>query len=535
MVRNFAPNSSADETRRDTQLKLVLLGVALMLVAGYALLVTSMGENTIVGAIVLLRSRTALLAIAAAGVMVAIGVVGFVILRRNWSRIFKPKTAPDAAISIANLAGRKEFQTALAAELEGNAKTGRQVAIHLLDIDRFRVVNEVRGEEEGDAFLRMVTERLLVLVNHPERLARIGDDEFAVIQPEAGGARHAEIFARRIQETVKDACGQVPRHARPGVSIGIAVAPDHGNDVSKLLHSATLALHAAKKTGGDTVRVYAREMEMAVEARLQMETAISEGLHHGWFELHFQPQYDLGTRRLTGFEALVRMNHPELGELLPAAFVPAADESGLIQPLGEWIIRDAFATAANWPPHLVLSINLSLAQFRHGDVANSIIQALSTAALSGSRLQVEIPESVLLARLDAIKEQLRRLKSRGVSVVLDDFGVDTTHLSLLSDSVCDAVKLDLSLMEQVGADPAAEKLVQSLIGTARAFGLDILAEGIERAEQVRFLMSNDCRKVQGYLFGRPTRTSEVAAIIAKDMRNAIGADNTSQHASSAAA
>ena len=375
MVRNSAPKSPAEETGRETQLKLVLLAVALVLVAGYALTVTAMGEHDGRGqAIALLHSEH--------GALLIVGAAGALARSPAWrscscgAACAKPASEDAVTLPtvIANIAGRKEFLKTLAAELEESAKTGRQLAIHLIDIDRFRVVNEVRGEAEGDAFLRLVTERLLLLVNHPERLARIGDDEFAIIQPEAGGSRHAEIFARRIQETVKDACAQVPRHARPGVSIGIAVAPDHGSDAQKLMHSASLALRAAKKAGGDTFRVYAREMEMAVEARLQMEKAISDGLHQGWFELHFQPQYDLRTRRLTGFEALVRMNHPELGELLPASFVPIADESGLIQPLGEWIIREAFTTASEWPPHLSLSINVSLAQFRHGDVANTIIQ-----------------------------------------------------------------------------------------------------------------------------------------------------------------
>jgi diguanylate cyclase (GGDEF)-like protein len=532
MVRNFAPKNSAEETRRDTQLKLVLLGVALMLVVGYALGVTSMGEHTIEGGIALLHSNTALLIIGATGALAAVGGLAFLLLR---GRLRKPATkTPDVATVIANLAGRKGFLAALAAELEESAKTGRQVAVHLIDLDRFRLINEVRGEEEGDAFLRLVTERLLVLANHSERLARIGDDEFAVIQPEAGGARHAEIFARRIQETVKDACAQVPRHARPGVSIGIAVAPDHGSDASKVMHSAALALRSAKKAGGDAVRVYAREMDMAVEARLQMEAAISDGLHHGWFELHFQPQYDLSTRRLTGFEALVRMNHPQLGELLPASFVSIADESGLIQPLGDWIIREAITTASNWPAQLILSINLSLAQFRHGDVANTIIQLLSNAGVQGSRLRVEISEAVPRGRVDSVNEQLRRLKSRGVTIVLDDFGVDDSRLALFSKSACDAVKLDLSLMERIGADRDAEKLVEGLIGTARAFNLEILAEGIERAEQAHFLMSHDCQKVQGYLFGRPARVIDLGSIIAKDMRNAIGGDQSAKPSSQAA-
>jgi EAL domain-containing protein (putative c-di-GMP-specific phosphodiesterase class I) len=379
----------------------------------------------------------------------------------------------------------------------------------------------------------MVTERLLVLVNVPERLARIGDDEFAVIQPEAGGVRHAEIFARRIHETVKDACAQVSRQARPGLSIGIAVAPDHGAEASKLLHSASLALRVAKKAGGDTFRIYAREMEMDAGARQRMERAISDGLHQGWFELHFQPQYDLRTRRLTGFEGLVRMNHPELGELLPAAFVAIADESGLIQPLGEWIIHEAVSTAVEWPPHLSLSINVSLAQFRHGDVAHTILHALSTSELPATRLKVEIPEAALLNGSDTTTEQIRRLRSRGVTIVLDDFGVDRSRLTLLTGSVCNAVKLDRTLIESV-SEPGMQNLVRSLIGTAQSFALDIHAEGIERAEQAHFLMSHDCQKVQGFLFGKPMPKSDLAATIAKDLRNALSAGGSAPSATVAA-
>jgi EAL domain-containing protein (putative c-di-GMP-specific phosphodiesterase class I) len=326
----------------------------------------------------------------------------------------------------------------------------------------------------------------------------------------------------------------MPRHARPGASIGIAVAPDHGETAAKLIHSASLALREAKMAGGDTFRVYARAMEMALEACQQREKAIGDGLHQQWFELRFQPQYDLRTRRLTGFEALVRMNHPELGELLPADFLPAADESGLIQPLGEWIVRDAISTAAEWPRHLGLSINASLAQFLHGDIANVVQHALVNAGLQGSRLRLEVSEAVFLAQSATVNEQLRRLKSRGVQIVLDDFGVDNSRLQLLSGSMCDAVKLDRSLVENLGAEKSTEALLRGLIGTAQSFDLDILAEGVERAEQAHFLMANDCEKVQGYLFGRPSRKSELAVIIAKDMRNAMAGHETAEISSSAA-
>ncbi len=463
---------------------------------------------------------------------IVVAGLAFVLFRRfGPSRRKTPAAYADAAIA---LGGRQDFLRMLASQLDAHVKSGRQLAVHVVDIDRFRAVNEVLGEAEGDAFLKLVSERLLVLVDRADRVARIGDDEFAVMQPEAGGARHAEIYSRRLQEALKDACAQVARHARPSASIGVAVSPDHGDDPAKLLHSASLALHAAKKVGGSTVRLYSREMDMALETRLQLEHAISEGLHQGWFDLHYQPQYDLGTRRLTGFEALVRMNHPKLGEVPPTVFIPVADASGLIQPLGEWIIQTALATAAEWPSDLTLSLNISLAQFRNGDVAGAILHALTSSGFQGSRLRIEVSEAVLLENTEAVNEQLKRLRSRGIAVVLDDFGLDMSRLKLLSRSPCDAVKLDRSLVERVGEVPEIEVLVRSLIGTAQSFDLDILAEGVERAEQAHFLMSNDCKKVQGFLFGRPAPAIELAAIIAKDARNAFGEPTAPQSSTVAA-
>ena len=333
----------------------------------------------------------------------------------------------------------------------------------------------------------------------------------------------------------KDAFAQIPRHARPSASIGIAVAPDHGESAATLVHCASLALRAAKKLGGTEVCVFGREMEMAIESRRQMETAISEGLNQGWFHLHFQPQYDLGTKRLTGFEALVRMRHPELGEVVPTVFVPIADDSGLILPLGEWIVGDALTTASTWPDHMTLSLNISLAQFRDSDVSGTILHALGNSSFDASRLRVEIPEAVLLEDSEAINEQLQRLRSRGIAVVLDDFGLDISNLKLLSRALCDAVKLDRSLVQRVGEAQEMDGFVRSLIGTAQSFDLDILAEGVERAEQAHFLVSNDCNKVQGYLFGRPAPATELAAIIAKDAKNALDEEQKPrEHASSAA-
>jgi diguanylate cyclase (GGDEF)-like protein len=522
MSRKSAQHISEGESGRDSRLKPILLAVAVVLVAGYAAVVTRMGDFVKQWISGILGADLPMIPIAGAIAGVVVLVLAYLVLRRRGAG--KPKKAKPAEVTdaLAKLAGRQEFFKTLETQIDAHAKSGRQLAIHLIDIDRFRAVNEVQGEAEGDAFLRLLSERLLVLVNHADRLARVGDDEFVIIQPETGGARHAEIYARRIEETCKDACAQVPRHARPGASIGVAVYPDHGTDAGKLMRSASMALDAAKKARGNRFCVFSRAMEMEVEARLQMEQAISDGLHQGWFELNYQPQYDLQSRRLTGFEALVRMNHPEMGELLPDAFLPAAEGSGLMQPLGEWIIREAVTTAKDWPAHLALSINLSVAQLRHGDVAGTIINTLSQAEMDPARLHVEVSEGVLLDDTGAIAEQLLRLKTRGVTIVLDDFGLDSSRLKALARLACDAIKLDRSLIEHVGEEPETENLVRGLIGTAHAFDLGVMAEGIERAEQAQFLVANDCPNVQGFLFGRPIAAQDLGAVIAKDMRNVSG-------------
>lgn len=528
------------ETSREWRVKIALLVVALVLVAGYASTLADIRGTLTdrIGALLDFPFPLASVAAVPPSSLVVFAVAAAFILgialllRRGRAGSASPASA-ETADALAGLAGRRTFLEAVARQFELHARQGRQFAIHIVDFDRFHAVNEALGEAEGDLFLRRVAERLLLLVEHADRLARLGDDEFAVIQPEAGGARHAEIYARRIQDALKEVSAQLPRNIRPGASIGIAVAPDHGSGPAQLLHSASLALRAAKQVGGEGFKVYGREMEMAVEARLQMERVIGEGLHSGWFELHYQPQYDLGSRRLTGFEALLRMNHPDRGELQPAAFIPIAEESGLIQPLGEWVLGEALATAAHWPPHLMLSVNVSAAQFRHGDVAATLLRALTAAGFQGARLRVEISEAIFLNGSESVQDQLRRLHAAGISIVVDDFGLSSSSLKALSRFPCDAVKLDRSFVQHVGEQPEIETLLRSLIGTAQAFDLKVLAEGVERAEQAHFLLSNDCRNVQGFLFGRPAPTRDLGAIIAKDLRNTLAGEPAPAGGSSA--
>jgi diguanylate cyclase (GGDEF)-like protein len=513
----FGFDDSGEATGGRPRLATLSLAVLLVAVLGIGVVFTNLAAYVQIGLASVAGDIGWLMP--AVGLAVAAALLGALYIAVSRGKVSIPMvSAGEPGDSLAQLQGRDALLRALAAEIDEHADSGRQLALHLVDIDRFGVLNDVLGETEGDAFLRGVAERLLALVNQPERVARIGDDEFAVIQPEAGGSRHAEIYAKRIQETLDEVCRQIPSHARPGVTVGVAVSPDHGRDAGALLHSASLALHAGKAAGGGTIRVFGRDAARGVEERAETEKAIVDGLQQGWFSLHFQPQYDIRSRRLTGFEALVRMTHPEKGELPPAAFLPAAEQSGLIQRLGEWIIRDALTHAALWPKHLTLSLNVSTAQFRHCDIAATLLQGMSNCDVEGERVRVELSEALLRDQSAAIEEQLRRLKSHGVSLVLDDFGIETTSLRALATSPCDAVKLDRTVVQALGEDSGAQKLARGLMGAARAFRLDVLAEGVERPEQMAFLMANFCYGVQGFLFGRPVPASEVAAIIAKDMR-----------------
>jgi diguanylate cyclase (GGDEF)-like protein len=508
--------AGGDDSGRESRLKLILLVVALVLVAAYAASVTKMHNILLGQASNLLRSG--LLPIAGLTIATAVILAALVLFRRRRSGGIGP------AKSVARHSGahgRSDFLDALAGQIETHAKSGRQLALHLVDIDRFRSVNGILGEAEGDALLDLVHERLVVLANHVDRVARVGDDEFAIVQPEAGGARDAEIYARRIEETIRDVCARIPRPARPGASVGVAVFPEHGGDAATLVHNASLAQRAAKDGGGEGLRVFSRAIESAVESSRQSETMISEGLNKGWFELYFQPRYDLQTRRLTGFEALVRLNHPEHGTMLPERFLAAAETSGLIQPLGEWVIREAMSTAKDWPDHLTLAINLSRAEFSRADLADIVLGTAAKAGILPARLQLEIPEAVLRENdPDVTQSRLEKLRNGGAAVIVDDFGVGNSRLQAMSGPGVTAVKLDHSLVAHVGSDRTAEAFVRGLIDAARAFGLGVLAEGVERPDQAHFLMSNGCTRVQGFLFGRPSPASDLGSMIAKDLRKA---------------
>jgi diguanylate cyclase (GGDEF)-like protein len=445
-------------------------------------------------------------------------------LREKW----EAEESADFLVShdpLTEISNRSHFLEQLAQTLDEHVAEGRQMALHYIDVDRFKEINDSFGLEAGDKFLQDITEKLLTLVDEPDQIARIGSDEFAIIQADTSGAKHAEIFGSRIVDTLSGAYDVVGNEVISSASVGIAVAPDHGTDALRLLKSADLALHQIKGQGRGKKCVYRPGMDQSMQSRLELQSILRKAFDNNWFELHYQPQYDLSARRLTGFEALLRLKHPERGMIPPVEFIPVAEETGLIQPIGEWIVREACVTAAAWPEQLSLAINLSPAQLRESKLAETVDKIMSQTGIKPGRLEVEITEGLLMDASDLTMTELDHLKELGIALVMDDFGTGYSSLSYLWRFAFDKIKIDKSFVHNLGAGRNVESLLKSIINIGQSLDLRVIAEGVEKPEQAHFLMTNSCHHVQGFLFGRPVPKAEVAPIIMKDVKNAAISHN----------
>jgi diguanylate cyclase (GGDEF)-like protein len=421
---------------------------------------------------------------------------------------------------LTEISNRSHFLEQLATTLDEHVSEGRQLALHYIDVDRFKEINDSFGLEAGDRFLQDITNKLRELVDEPGQIARIGSDEFAIIQPDTSGIKHAEIFGGRIVDALSGTYNVVGHEVISSASVGIAVAPDHGQDALRLLKSADLALHQIKGQGRGQKCLYRTGMDQSMQSRLELQAILRKAFDNNWFELHYQPQYDLSARRLTGFEALLRLRHPERGMIPPVEFIPVAEETGLIQPIGEWIVREACATAAKWPEQLSLAINLSPAQIRENKLAETVEKIMKQTGMTPGRLEVEITEGLLMDASDLTMTELEHLKDLGIALVMDDFGTGYSSLSYLWRFAFDKIKIDKSFVHNLGSGRNVESLLKSIINIGQSLDLRVIAEGVEKPEQAHFLMTNSCHHVQGFLFGRPVPKAEVAPIIMKDVKNA---------------
>jgi diguanylate cyclase (GGDEF)-like protein len=405
----------------------------------------------------------------------------------------------DALTDLPNRALFRERMTAGLAQVE---MQGTSMAVLCIDLDNFKTVNDRLGHAIGDQLLRWVADRLRECVGPDDTVARLGGDEFAVLQcgPQP---RSAERLARRLVDIISRPPLFDNQLAHSGISVGIAIAPVDGLDAEHLMKSADLALYGAKANGRNGYEFFRSEMEQHARLRHSLETDLRGALEAGEFHLAYQPQLRLETGELTGFEALLRWTSAKRGPIGPAEFIPVAEETGLIVPLGEWVIRQACDDATSWPADVKVAVNLSPVQFKQDALFDVIQSALSKSGLRPERLEVEITESVLLEQAANNLAFIAKLKSIGISLALDDFGTGYSSLSYLTTFPFDKIKIDKSFIRNLTERHEGYAIISSIVTLARGLNMSVTAEGVETPEQLDMLRSLGVKFAQGYLLGRP--------------------------------
>jgi diguanylate cyclase (GGDEF)-like protein len=454
--------------------------------------------------------------------------VGVGIPTLAWHRQFMERRRADQRVhylarhdGLTGLSNRNQFIERVDAALAAIARGGGGgIAIHLIDLDHFKAINDGFGHDGGDFVLKMVAERLRHVTRPSDEIGRFGGDEFVVMQGNVKEQESIENFALRLISTLTTPIKFHEQEINLSMSIGYALAPADGDSSTRLIKCADLALYQAKADGRNCVRGFLPAMDATLKARIELEKKIRHAVSHDGFELHYQPIFEIVDRRLTGFEALIRMRAEDGTLLPPLLFIPVAEELRLIEKIGTWVVREACRTAASWPDHLTVAVNVSVAQFVAGTVSRTVATALEESGLPANRLELEITESLLLGDNDAIMSELRNLKAMGVAIVMDDFGTGYSSLSYLWRFPFNKIKIDQSFMlglDRSGRD--AETIVKTIIALGRELNMRVTVEGVETAKQASFLDEIKGDQAQGFFFGRPVAGAEVAAIILADFKD----------------
>ncbi|HQT78163.1 MAG TPA: EAL domain-containing protein [Rhodopila sp.] len=418
---------------------------------------------------------------------------------------------------LTNLANRRLFHQRLEQALAG-LRPGEQLALHCLDLDQFKGINDTLGHPVGDALLRQTADRLRGCIGRDDLVARLGGDEFAIIQSGVRSREDAAALSRRVTEAldaVSDIGGQ---RVMMGVSAGIALAggnlaDGHEMIASDLVKNADIALYYAKAEGGGAIRFFEPAMDDAVRKKQEFKLGLRSALSRGELELHFQPLVALRSGAVTCVEALTRWRHPVRGWVMPADFIPVAEETGLIAPIGEWALRAACHEAVSWSQPIRVAVNLSPVQFRDPGLVPAVTSALTESGLAPGRLELEITESVLLDDNEANLAILHQLRALGVRIVLDDFGTGFSSLSYLLRFPFDKIKIDRSFVVGLPGQDQSFAIVCAIVSMGRSLGIAIAAEGVETAEQLDVLRSRGCNEAQGYLFSRPVPACDLPALL----------------------
>jgi diguanylate cyclase (GGDEF)-like protein len=406
----------------------------------------------------------------------------------------------DALTSLPN---RVLFHDKMEEMLRTPGRRGERLAILCLDLDYFKNVNDTLGHPIGDALLEAVALRLHHCVREGDLVARIGGDEFAILLSSADHPNQAELLAQRIVQTMSQPFDLDGQRAIVGVSIGIAVATDRNMTADVLLKNADMALYRAKADGRGGYRFFAAEMDAQMQARRAIELDLREAMARQELQVWYQPIFDLSANRVSGFEALLRWQHPRHGMIPPMQFIPLAEELGLIVPIGEWVLEQACRDAVTWPDELKVAVNLSPVQFKSDHFVQAVEQALVQTGLAANRLELEITETALLQDNEAVLAMLHQLRNLGPRTVLDDFGTGYSSLSYLRSFPFDKLKIDQSFVREMATRPDCQAIVISIASLASQLGITTTAEGVETREQLDQVRSAGCAEAQGYYFDGP--------------------------------
>jgi diguanylate cyclase (GGDEF)-like protein/PAS domain S-box-containing protein len=391
----------------------------------------------------------------------------------------------------------------------------QKFAVLCLDLDRFKVVNDSLGHPVGDKLLREVAVRARKCLREGDTLARIGGDEFVILQAQVNNAEDASALAARLIEEIGCPFDLDGHQVSIGISVGIALAPGDADGSDELLRNADMALYRAKAEGRGTYRFFEAEMDRLMQARRILELDLRKAIVNNEFVVFYQPLIKLQTEEICGFEALVRWNHPLRGLVPPLDFIPLAEETGLIVQIGEWVLRNACAEAAKWPKDIRVAVNLSPSQFKVGNISQMVVSALAHSGLEAARLELEITESVLLFDNAATLETLHQLKNLGVRISMDDFGTGYSSLSYLRSFPFDKIKIDRSFVHELERKEDSKAIIRAVTGLGASLGMSTTGEGVESQAEVDYLRGEGCTEAQGYFFSKPKPASEVFKMLAE--------------------
>ena len=425
---------------------------------------------------------------------------------------------------LTGLPNRSVLREDLAQRLAGVSR-GQALAVLCVDLDGFKAVNDTFGHAAGDALLRAVAQRMRDITRAGDLVVRLGGDEFALVQCGTPQPDSAAALGQRLVDTLSQPFEIGGNHIHIGASVGVALAPADGNDAETLLKNADLAMYRAKSEGRNGVRYFEPDMDALAQQRRALECDLRQALVLGQMHLAYQPQLSLDGQHVTGVEALLRWQHPTLGAIPPDRFISVAEESGLIVPIGRWVLSQACRDAVQWPAPVRVAVNVSAVQFVRGSLLHDVTLALAQSGLPAVRLEIEITESVMMADNPQTLAVLRELQSRGVQVAMDDFGTGYSSLSYLRSFRFDRIKIDRSFVRDLETSAEARSIVRAVAGLGRNLEMATTIEGVETQGQLDIARREGCSDVQGFLFSKPRPASEIAAFIQAHGHAPAQADN----------